>query len=199
MRVPELDVLVARHDLNTHPFYLAWRAGTLPRAALATYAGEYAPFIEAIEIGWHSLGEVKHAAVEREHARLWDRFRAALGPATPTSCPESIALALGSRRAFADSIAAAGALYAFEAQQPSTARSKLDGLLAHYDFSTEDAAYFRIHVDDHGEREQLGALIARMTPGDFERAKQACGEMCAAMWSALDGVMRSVEPESCVR
>jgi pyrroloquinoline quinone (PQQ) biosynthesis protein C len=45
------DAIVARRDLSEHPFYLAWRAGTLPRAALAAYAADYAPFIEAIEAG----------------------------------------------------------------------------------------------------------------------------------------------------
>src|ERR1700704_5613053 len=102
MDAHELDAIVSRHDLNEHPFYRAWQAGSLPRSKLAAYASEYAPFIQAIELGWRSLGEHDHAAVEREHARLWNSFREALGPPSEPSCPEARALVEEARRAFAD-------------------------------------------------------------------------------------------------
>lgn len=192
MAVGDLDAIVARYPLNEHPFYRAWRAGTLPRSALSAYAADYAPFIASVEAGWRALGEVSHAAEEREHFGLWQRFRDALGgcvDAERGSNVEAAALADHARRAFADPVAAVGALYAFEAQQPSTARSKLDGLRARYGFGDFEAAYFQVHADDYGERDLLAAHAGRLTPTEFARARQACEETCLAMWAALEGAM----------
>src|SRR5690349_6070263 len=117
-----LDDIVAKLDLNEHPFYRAWQKGTLPRSALAAYAADYASFIETIELGWRRAGEEAHADVEREHAGMWRRFREALQPHDGAPCVEAVALAETARRVFAEPDACIGALYAFEAQQPSTAK-----------------------------------------------------------------------------
>jgi pyrroloquinoline-quinone synthase len=185
----DLDTIVARHDISEHPFYLAWRAGTLPRTKLAAYASEYAPFIETIELGWRCLGLPEHAAAEKEHARLWSEFRDALGRSGAAACPEAKALVDEVRRSFANPVEAIGALYAFEAQQPSTARSKLDGLRTHYAFPEDKSTYFRVHADDYGEREQLRVIFARLTHAERDRAAHACERTCRAMWSALSGIM----------
>jgi pyrroloquinoline-quinone synthase len=189
MRSNELDVVVAAHDINQHPFYRAWRAGTLPLTALARYASDYAPFIGAIENGWSRIGEAEHAATEREHAALWEQFRAALGPSKDASCPEADALSDEARRSFGDPAAALGALYAFEAQQPSTAQSKLDGLLEHYALGDEALAYFRHHASDYGERELLGKKLEGLAEGSLSSARAACERTCRAMWTALDGIL----------
>ena len=189
MNLREIDAVVASHDLNQHPFYRAWRAGTVPRSMLARYAADYAAFIESIPLGWETLGDLKHAEEEREHARLWSSFRDVLGASEPSSCPETAALADQARKAFTHPVDALGALYAFEAQQPSTARSKLEGLREHYGFSEEQAEYFRLHADDYGERDRLQSRLASLTPADFARAKDACAATCQAMYRALDGVM----------
>ncbi len=194
MNALDFDFIVARHDLSEHPFYRAWRAGTLPVSKLATYASEYAPFIEAIAEGWQALGETDHAAAEREHAELWVRFRDALGPLSQPLCPEAKALVDASRDAFADPAGSVGALYAFESQQPSTARSKLDGLREHYAIPEHATAYFRIHAGDYGEREHLRQLAARLSASDGVRARFSCERMCKAMWSALDGIMGECAP-----
>jgi pyrroloquinoline-quinone synthase len=200
MNANSLDAIVARHDLNEHPFYRAWRAGTLPRARLAQYASEYAPFIGAIERGWRCLGRADHAAAERDHARLWDEFREALGPCGESTSMEAKDLVDEVNRCFGDPVEALGALYAFEAQQPSTARSKLDGLRAHvasYGVPEDKSAYFRVHADDYGEREQLSVLLERLTPSDRARAARACERACKAMWSALDGIMGDPTASMC--
>jgi pyrroloquinoline-quinone synthase len=190
MNAHHFDAIVARYDINEHPFYRAWRAGTLPLSKLAAYASEYAPFIDAIEGGWRCLGEDDHADAEKEHARLWGRFRDALGPTTGQSpCPEARALAASTRQAFTDPVESLGTLYAFESQQPSTARSKLDGLREHYAVAEQATEYFRMHADDYGEREHLRGLAARLTARDQARAHEACERACKAMWAALDGIM----------
>lgn len=194
MDATELDAVVARYDLNQHPFYQAWRAGTLPRAALALYAAEYEPFIGAIEQGWRTVGAGDHADSEREHAGLWASFRTALGATTETSCPEARALAEQAGEAFSDPIQALGALYAFEAQQPSTARSKLDGLRAHYDLPEEALVYFELHAGDYGEREQLRNRIDAVDAASKGRAIAACERICGAMWGALSGILAQGAP-----
>jgi pyrroloquinoline-quinone synthase len=180
---------VARHDLNEHPFYRAWRAGTLPKAALATYAADYAPFIKTLEEGWRSLGDEEHALTERQHAFLWEDFRTELGSESRERSPEARSLEATARRAFADPVTALGALYAFEAQQPKTAKSKYEGLLLHYPLPEAATAYFRVHADDYGEREELALRAAALEASELVRATEACEGMCRAMWSALDGVM----------
>jgi pyrroloquinoline-quinone synthase len=196
MNASELDTIVAKYDLNEHPFYRAWRAGRLSRDTLASYAAEYAPFIGTIELGWRTLGDVDHAAEEREHARLWERFRDSLGSSSVTArCEAAGALAEGARAAFSASPSAIGALYAFEAQQPSTARSKLDGLREHYAVSGEAAKYFQDHADDYGEREALRRKLDGLTADGAARALEACETTCRAMWAALDGILAANEPE----
>ena len=56
-RIDELDEIVRQWDLNAHPFYQAWRAGTLPVERLAAYAAEWAPFIGMLDQGWDRIGE----------------------------------------------------------------------------------------------------------------------------------------------
>ena len=61
-RIDELDAIVRRFDLNDHPFYTEWRAGTLPVERLAEYADEWAPFIGAVDAGWERIGYPDYAA-----------------------------------------------------------------------------------------------------------------------------------------
>jgi pyrroloquinoline-quinone synthase len=187
-----LDEIVARHDINLHPFYRAWRAGMLPRRALASYASDYAPFIHAVEEGWRSLGDEEHALTEERHALLWDVFRSEVEEAgTTIPSEEARRLVSEARRAFSDPVTAVGALYAFEAQQPKTAKSKLDGLVEHYELPEAALAYFRAHADDYGEKSSLSARAATLDAAGLARAECACESVARAMWSALDGVMRT--------
>ena len=185
----QLDVAIEDHRLLQHPFYVQWRAGTLPRDALATYAAEYGSFIGMVAQGWEAVGRSGHADEEREHALMWDWFAAALGTAVRSPDIAEVArLAEVSRRLFADPSSAWGALYAFEAQQPGTAQEKLDGLVAHYGFALTDPAteYFRVHASDYHEAEDILNSLDR---GDMAGAEAACHEMAAALWTALDGIL----------
>jgi pyrroloquinoline-quinone synthase len=189
MTADSLDALIAKHDLNQHPFYRAWRDGTLPREALSVYAVEYAPFIEAIADGWATVGEDVHAAQEYAHAGLWENFRDGLGATGEPACREAQHLVEEARASFWERAEAIGALYAFEAQQPATARSKLDGLRERYGITGEVAAYFATHADDYGEREMLREHFAALTEKERDAAARACERMCLAMWNALSGIL----------
>jgi pyrroloquinoline-quinone synthase len=184
--VRDLDVVVAAHDLNQHPFYRAWREGTLPRETLAKYAAEYGRFIATIPEGWATLGHDAHAQEERHHAEMWGAFQRALSAAADP-CAEVDVLVAEAASAFASPASAIGALYAFEAQQPSTAKSKLDGLREHYGVGEEGEAYFVLHAGEYGERDVLGAEMMKLSAADRAVAVAACERTCVAMWNALSG------------
>jgi pyrroloquinoline-quinone synthase len=189
-RIDELDAIVSGYDLNEHPFYAEWRAGTLPVERLAEYADEWAPFIAAIDRGWERIGFPDYAAEEREHDELWGRFRAALGAGRDMSRPQSKTLLAVGEHAFESVPEALGALYSFEVQQPATASSKLAGLREHYAGTVDDDAlrYFVEHAVETDEPDMLANLIDGLSEGDFARARTACAIFSAAAWGALDGV-----------
>jgi pyrroloquinoline-quinone synthase len=189
-RIDELDAIVRQFDLNEHPFYQEWRAGTLPIERLAEYADEWAPFIAAVDQGWDRIGYPEYAAEEREHDQLWARFRVALGATGNMSRPQSKTLSAVGENAFASVPESLGALYSFEVQQPATASSKLAGLREHYAGTVDADAqqYFVEHAVETDEPAMLASMIDKLSEGEFARAKTACAVFSAAAWGALDGV-----------
>jgi pyrroloquinoline-quinone synthase len=189
-RIDELNAIVRQFDLNEHPFYTEWRAGTLPIERLAEYADEWAPFIAVVDQGWESIGYPDYAAEERQHDELWSRFRAALYATGEMHLPQSRTLLAVGENSFASVPESLGALYSFEVQQPATASSKLAGLREHYAGTVEADAqqYFVEHAVETDEPAMLAELIEGLSDGDFARAKTACAIFSAAAWGALDGV-----------
>ena len=192
-RIEELDAIVRQFDLNEHPFYQEWRAGTLPIERLAEYADEWAPFIGVVDAGWERIGYPEYAAEEREHDVLWSRFRSALGADREMTRPQSRALLAVGENAFASVPEALGALYSFEVQQPVTASSKLAGLQEHYAGTVDADAqkYFVEHAVETDEPAMLAARIDALSDAGFARARTACALFSAAAWGALDGVYYS--------
>jgi pyrroloquinoline-quinone synthase len=189
-RIEELDAIVRQFDLNEHPLYRDWRAGTLPIERIAEYADEWAPFISVIDAGWERIGYPEYAAEEREHDELWQDFRRALGARSEMKRPQSKTLLAVGEQAFASVPEALGALYSFEVQQPKTATSKLDGLREHYAGAVDEAGqrYWVEHAVPTDEPAMLAAMIEKLSDGEFARAKTACAVFSAAAWGALDGV-----------
>jgi len=189
-RIDELDAIVRQFDLNEHPFYAEWRAGTLPVERLAEYADEWAPFIGVVDAGWDRIGYPDYAAEEREHDELWQAFRGALGADREMHRPQSKTLLAVGEQAFASVPEALGALYSFEVQQPKTATSKLDGLREHYAGAVDEAGqrYWVEHAVETDEPAMLAERIEALSDGEFARAKTACAIFSAAAWGALDGV-----------
>lgn len=189
-RIEQLDAIVRQFDLNEHPFYVEWRAGTLPVERLAEYADEWAPFIGVIADGWERIGHPDYAAEEREHDELWRDFRNALGASGEMRRPHSKVLLAVGEQAFASVPEALGALYSFEVQQPATATSKLEGLREHYAgaVDADGQRYWVEHAVETDEPAMLAAMIDRLSDGEFLRAKTACAIFSAAAWGALDGV-----------
>jgi pyrroloquinoline-quinone synthase len=189
-RIEELDAMVRQFELNQHPFYQDWRAGTLPVERLREYADEWAPFISVIDTGWDRIGYPDYAAEEREHDELWSDFRKALGASSDMRRPQSKTLLAVGEQAFTSVPEALGALYSFEVQQPATASSKLAGLREHYAGTVDAHAqqYFVEHAVETDEPAMLASMIDGLSDGEFARAKTACAVFSAAAWGALDGV-----------
>lgn len=189
-RIEELDAIVRQFDLNEHPFYQEWRAGTLPVERLAEYADEWAPFIGVVEAGWDRIGYPDYAAEEREHDELWQAFRASLGATSAMHRPHSKTLLAVGEQAFTSVPESLGALYSFEVQQPRTATSKLDGLREHYAGTVDEAGqrYWVEHAVETDEPAMLAERIEALSDEEFARAKTACAIFSAAAWGALDGV-----------
>jgi pyrroloquinoline-quinone synthase len=187
-RIAQLNALVEQFDLNKHPFYQDWRMGTLPMEKLRDYAAEYGRFVGTIAEGWETIGEQHYADEERVHERLWAQFQLSVGAGSGSKGAQTDALVTAAKVSFAVKPEAVGALYAFEAQQPHTSQSKLDGLKEHYPVDEAGREYFVVHAGDTAEQELLEKVVAGLSDEEFARAKSACALTCAAMWSALDGV-----------
>jgi len=185
----KLDAVLEKWNLLQHPFYQAWSAGTLPVEALQVYAREYGDFISTLPRAWETLKDAETANEERDHAELWTGFTAALGGFTsPASLPQTLHLVRASDALFASRASALGALYAFEAQQPATAKSKLDGLKAHYQFPQGVEPYFEVHSANWHESEKILRQIAALPTDEQAEALAACEQMASSLWDALTGI-----------
>ena len=194
-----LNYSVAQRDLLKHPFYQAWSAGKLPLEDLQTYAREYGAFIGLLPRAWEFLHDAETAQEEREHADLWRDFAAALGTRV-TGSPEITQvteLAATASRLFKQPATAAGALYAFEVQQPATAQSKLAGLKAHYRLPRAVEPYFELHSHNEHEAAKLIGRIEAFSEADRQRSLEACTEMADALWNALSGIYGEERMSAC--
>ena len=185
----QLNQSLSRWNLLDSEFYQAWNRGTLPVEALSTYAREYGAFISKIADGWSAHGDEVTAALEREHVELWRRFARALGTDIGSAKTPAVAELLQVvERRFSDSAESLGALYAFEAQQPATSKSKLEGLRRHYNVDPNAERYFVVHAEDEDEPALLLGRMQSLSGADQARAAAACEQMAQALRGALDGL-----------
>jgi pyrroloquinoline-quinone synthase len=165
--------------------------GSLPVDALKAYASEYGAFIATISQGWQAASEEEIARVEQGHSCVWEQtFAASLNTSVAAPQVKEVAdLVALAGEMFSEYATALGALYAFEAQQPFTAQSKLKGLGEHYTQLPERCAdYFRMHAADYDEPALLSAKIDALTLDERQRALDACERMSRALYQALSGI-----------
>jgi len=185
----KLNAILEKWDLLKHPFYQAWSAGALPVEALQVYAREYGDFIASLPRGWETLDDAATADEEREHADLWTDFTAAVGGFTAEASLEpTVKLVAVSNDLFASRASALGAMYAFEAQQPATAQSKLDGLKSHYKLPQGVEPYFEVHSANWQESKKILRQIESLPVNEQVVTLVACERMARSLWDALTGV-----------
>ena len=184
-----LDSILEKWDLLEHPFYQAWSEGTLPVEALKVYASEYGAFINILADGWVTLDDAETAQEEKEHAELWDDFTVALETKiSPPQIKQTQELIHTSELLFGSPASTLGAMYAFEAQQPATAKSKLDGLKTHYKLPVEVEPYFEVHASNWHESEKILASMDKLSPEELTQAEAACAQMAESLWNTLTGI-----------
>ena len=199
-----LDAARERWDVLRHPFYRRWSEGRLTREELAYYAGEYRHAVIALADASEEAAErcqtalraelEEHAAEERAHVELWDRFADVLDAdreREPRSETEECARAW---RAASDELEGMAVLYAVEANQPAISRTKLEGLAEHYGVGAESpaAAYFALHAErDHEHAAQARRVLeGRDGAVDEARLVELVEGALEGNWRLLDGVER---------
>lgn len=205
-----MDVFVmidqARRECNVleHPFYQRWSAGTLTERELKVYAGQYAHAVVALAStsedaarkaaadptsAHHAPALERHAAEERAHVELWERFSRATGSATCEAFGETHECARA-WTAGEDVLEHLAVLYAIEAGQPEISRTKLEGLVERYGYSPEGPAteYFRLHTTlDAEHARQAKELICQFMSDEESRAQAQAQRMLARAETALRG------------
>jgi pyrroloquinoline-quinone synthase len=214
-----LEERVSRFDLLKHPFYQAWTKGELTHDELREYAAEYwhhvsafPTYLSALHAGM-SDGETRREVLRnlaeeegvdtplgRAHSDLWMDFAAAMGASREEVTkravqPETAALIARFRELMREKpVVAMAALYAYESRVPAIARTKAEGLAAHYETTGAGARYFTLHetADVHHAsvwRELMNVQLAA-EPELAEAALNSAEVAAKALWSALDGIER---------
>ena len=160
----EIEEILEQKSLLKHPFYQAWTMGTLTREDLAVYAQQYYQqesrfprYVSAVhsncpelKVRQVLLDNLTHEEAGPEnHPELWLRFAESVGASRASvknaeMLPQTKACVEAFTDLTKDENYAIGlaALYAYEAQQPAVAATKIDGLKKNYGLATKDATGF---------------------------------------------------------
>jgi pyrroloquinoline-quinone synthase len=207
----KIDAAIAEKSLLKHPFYQDWQAGKLSREALQLYAAQYYRHVEAFPkhlrvLAARSEGPIRQIILEnlaeeenpiQPHPKLWRDFAAALGVSEDdiTCCPslpgtqavvETFREIVGDRPV-AEAVAA---LYAYEAQVPEIATTKIDGLKKFYGVTApKGLAYFEVHEEaDKAHRQAWRGWLEEHAEGNEAEVLATTNEALGALWGALDAV-----------
>jgi pyrroloquinoline-quinone synthase len=194
-----LDGVTARWNLLEHSFYQRWTKGTLTREELCDYIEQYAHVVRAIPTwleqvrGGDSAEVARHAAEERSHVEMWEKFGQALelSPDAVRSTPANAATAklLQAGNDLAADGQAAAVVWALETQTPAVAGAKLAGLATFYGIGAEDGGhYFAVH--QHLDIEHSAELRALCSDG----SASAAATMSEALWDLLTSVEAGPTP-----
>jgi pyrroloquinoline-quinone synthase len=206
-----LDAAIAEKSLLKHPFYQDWQAGKLSREALQLYAAQYYRHVEAFPKHLHILAARTEGALRKTvlenlaeeenpaspHPKLWRDFAAAVGVGEDdiTCCPAlpGTQAVVGKfreiccERPVAEAVAA---LYAYEAQVPEIATTKIEGLKKFYGVDRPEAlAYFTVHEEaDKAHRAAWRSWLEENTDGNEDEIMATAKQALNVLWGALDAV-----------
>lgn len=151
-------------ELLDHPFYQAWNKGEITRQQLAEYAASYQVFMGKVPELWERVLEgldideatgEEVVADEEEHVGMWAQWRRELPEVE--AAPQMTALFEGLDAMNPSQLA--GALHAYEVQQPEVAATKRKGLLEHYGFEADRVVFFDEHMEGEEEHIAFGKAV----------------------------------------
>lgn len=194
-----LDGVTARWNLLEHSFYRRWTQGTLTRDELCDYVQQYAHVVRAVPEwlehvpGGDAVRLARHAAEERAHVEMWEKFGNALGINTEVIRSASANAATAKLMERGEELAAQGqaaaVVWALEAQTPAVAGAKLAGLSAFYGIDGDGGGqYFAVHQDQDVEHSaELRALCS-------DGSENAAAVISEALWDLLTSVEAAPQP-----
>lgn len=210
----ELDKVISRYAMLSHPFYKCWNEGSLSRDILAEYAKQYYAHVRAFptyvsathancdDIATRQMlleNLIEEERGQENHPELWLRFAEGLGVSREDvknaelldSTKESVNRLREITRS-ENHLEGVAALYAYESQIPEVSRSKREGLKSFYGIEDErSVSFFRVHEEadlDHSQMER--SILSRHAENDEVRKQVLTAAESAAktLWHFLDGV-----------
>lgn len=217
--IASLQDRIARKRMLDHPFYQRWNSGDLTIEELRNYAREYYHFTLAFPTfvsGVHANSSdivLRQALLENlieeergpeNHPELWLRFCDSLGlerdEVKSSTASEKTQELIDVMRAIThDGEVHEGlaALYAYESQVPTVAKSKIDGLAKNYEINADrDIQFFTVHeVADVYHSRTSEELMTRLC--DSEEKTTAATAAVEATLDALYGFLDGVNVNAC--
>lgn len=210
----QLNAILDNHHLLKHPFYQMWNEGKLSLTMLQEYAKEYYPqvhffptYVSATHAACDNL-KIRQMLLENlieeekgvnNHPELWLRFAEGLGvnrvdvlqheplAKTRESVQQLKTLSRGE-----NAVTGLAALYAYEAQIPQVATTKIAGLKEYYGIDSPSAlSFFTVHekADEiHSQATQEALLELCQTEENQQEALKAAEQATIALNLLLDGV-----------
>lgn len=220
----QIHTIIEEHHLLKHPFYQLWNQGQLTLTMLQEYAQEYylqvhhfPTYVSATHAACDDLAirqMLLENLIEEErgtanHPELWLRFAEGLGverqailsrhPLPETQ--ESVRILKNLARS-ENPAAGLAALYAYEAQIPAVAKTKIEGLEQFYGITAEKAlSFFKVHekADEiHSQVTQEALANLCQTEEQQQVAIEATQEAVRAFNLLLDGVYEAYCQQACV-
>ena len=166
----KIDAAIAEKNLLKHPFYQDWQAGKLSRESLHHF-GHFLPRRAFAVRAVPAFGEYVIL-------RLWQRR---------ADRPKPVLVEEFINRSIPEAVAA---LYAYEAQVPEIATTKMDGLNRFYGINdAKGTAYFAVHEEaDKAHRAAWRNWLIENVGGNEEQILASTRDALSALWGALDAV-----------
>lgn len=188
-------------QLLSHPFYQRWEAGQLSRDELTSYAEQYRYFETMLPTFLHSLseqlpeGSVRDAVLDNlrdettppSHLELFELFATHYG-ATNAAASPAMANLLEAYRDLLDRgpQSALAGLWAYESQGAAIAKSKAEGLRAHYGVDNDAATFWDAHWLVEGDHAAWTLDALSTLDPDNDEAAASARLIGDAWWTFLD-------------
>jgi pyrroloquinoline-quinone synthase len=202
-----LNAMIEERSLLKHPFYQTWSAGGLTLERLRNYAAQYYRHVEAFPRYLSALHsrcedlETRQALLDNlideergaeNHPELWLRFAEGLGAsrqdvlaAAPSTSTRQLVETFDRLARHGSVQSGLAALYVYEAQIPSVAATKIDGLKQFYGICDERSLrFFTVHQQaDIYHADTTARLLEHH--GDAA-ALEGADAALNALWTMLD-------------